>query len=151
MYLLFIIQFVGALWAKADRAAAPRRTKRLDRQFGRSTSVLSPKAELACVGWVNQSRATREGPVLSVFCSLAVALQCMRLAIFRRLGQCSSGRCESVPCETRLCLADRLLGASLIPCPAPHLRAAPRAVLRSSRSAATNSLPTIWTDRIDWD
>lgn len=157
MYLLFIIQFVGELWAKANRAAAPRRTKRADRQFRRSTQVLHKGAALSCVGWVNQVRAKRQGSVLSAIGSLAVALLTgMRLAIFRRLGQCSTGlrnsgccntgRREIRRCESTNWLRRQLFGAALVPCPAPHLRAAPRAVIRSSRSPATNPSPLGWTD-----
>ncbi len=142
MYLLFIIQFVGEFWAKAERAAAPRRIKRPDRQVARPTKIRLAGVALSCVGRVNQSRTNREGLVLSVIDSLIAALLSrVRWAIFHQ-----PGRCGCQDCTAWLCQAERPVGTGLIPSPALHLRAASRAVIRSSRSSAAKVSPANWTD-----
>jgi hypothetical protein len=163
MYVLFIIQFVRAIWAKADRSTMPRRIRRPDRQVSRSSgNILRGTAFLSCIGWVNSLRAKYGGPVLSArgpvpsaggfglsaLGSLAVALLSgMRLAIFRRLGPC-----EIRSRVSRHSFLERLFGSDLVPCPAHHPRAESRAVIRSSRLSA-NASPldrSGCASRIDW-
>jgi hypothetical protein len=167
MYLLFIIQFVGGLWAKAERAATPPRAQRPVRRTRRPQSALPLDAFLPCVGQFNVHRAGREGPPFywGAQNGLSACLGAQSgLSACRRVqsglwgagvrsdswGANPSGA-EALLAWVRLAAFWRLpIGGVLRPCLVSHRRAESRAVVRSRSSSPTTFPSRIGSSGIGW-